>query len=154
MPLPGSDRDAPISWRAKARYGAWNTGVKVDCPAAGTAASVTRPRTSRGLRGIGFSLNVFGHYPDGIVDHLEETAPHGEAEVALRASHGETPLTEERGERGVPRKDTYLPVNRGSHDGAGVAIEHRRLGGNYCDVHHALASFLAFSTASSIPPTM
>ena len=51
-------------------------------------------------------------------------------------------------------KDTDFSVKRRRHDGVGVAVEHSRLGGDDRDPHHELASFLAFSTASSIPPTM
>jgi hypothetical protein len=51
-------------------------------------------------------------------------------------------------------KDTDFSVERRCHNGISVAVEHSRLGGNDRDSHHELASFLAFSTASSIPPTM
>ena len=52
------------------------------------------------------------------------------------------------------RQDADVAIESRGHHGLGFSVEHRRLGGDNRDLHHALASFLPFSTASSIPATM
>jgi hypothetical protein len=54
----------------------------------------------------------------------------------------------------VMRQDPDLPVECGCHHGIRIAVKHRGIRGDHSNVHHALAILRAFSTASSIPPTM
>ncbi len=97
---------------------------------------------------------MFGYHPDAIVDHLKKSTPNGEAIDLFRATHGQRPFAQEGHEWCMIGQDTDLTIERGRDDRVGVAVEHRGLGGDYRDPHHELASFLDFSTASSMPPTM
>jgi hypothetical protein len=99
-------------------------------------------------------LYVFRDDADAIADDLEKTAADREASHGCRASNGEHPLAEQRHERRVVRQNPHLAVERRRDNRVGIAVEHSGLGGNNRDSHHELASFFAFSTASSIPPTM
>ena len=97
---------------------------------------------------------MFGDDADAVASDLKESATHQKSCGAAPAAHREGAATEQRHERRVAGKDTDFAVERRRHYGVGVAVEHSRLGGNDRDSHHEAASFLAFSTASSIPPTM
>jgi hypothetical protein len=99
-------------------------------------------------------LYVFGDHPNAVASDLQETATHQKLRNAAPAADPQGAAAEQRHERRVPGKNTYFSVERRRHDGVGVAVEHSGLGGDDRDTHHALASFFAFSTASSMPPTM
>lgn len=97
---------------------------------------------------------MFGDHPDPVASDLEKTATHQKLRNAASAADPKGAAAKQCHERGVPGKNTYFSVKRRRYHGVGVAVEHSRLGGDDRDTHHALASFLAFSTASSMPPTM
>jgi len=97
---------------------------------------------------------VFGDHPDPVACDLEETATHQKLRNAAGAANPEGTAAKQCHERRVPGKNTHFSVKRRRHDGVGIGVEHSRLGGDDRDTHHELASFLAFSTASSMPPTM
>jgi hypothetical protein len=99
-------------------------------------------------------LYVFGDHADPVASDLEETATHQKPSNTPAPADPEGAAAEQCHERGVPGKNTYFSVERRRHNGIGVAVEHSRLGGDDRDTHHELASFLPFSTASSMPPTM
>jgi len=101
-----------------------------------------------------FSLYVFGHHAHPIIHDLEEPTANHETIQRLSASHRERSLPEQRHERCVIRQDADLAIERGRDDRVRFPVEHRRLGRDHRDLHHELASFFAFSTASSMPPTM
>src|ERR1044071_5358732 len=124
-----------------------------DVPAAPPSSASTRipPQTLRRMR---LSLYVFGNHAHSIVHDLEETTAHFEPIYRVRAPYGQRPLAQQRHERSVIRQDADLAVERRRHDGVRFTVEHRGLGRDNRDLHHELASFLAFSTASSMPPTM
>src|SRR5512138_1515088 len=157
MPSPGSDSDTPSSWLVKARYGALKIGVPVSCadetPATPPSSASTRipPQTLRRMR---LSLYVFGHHAYPIVHDLEEPTANFEPVHRICASHGQRSLAQQRHERCVIRQDADLAVEGRRHHGVRFTVEHRGLGRDNRDLHHELASFLAFSTASSMPPTM
>ena len=94
------------------------------------------------------------HDPHPVIHDLEKPAANAEAPRGPSLPDDQRAGPEERHERGVARQDADLPVERRSDYGIGFAVKHRRFGRNHCDMHHELASFCAFSTASSIPPTM
>src|SRR6266511_910385 len=98
------------------------------------------------------SLYVFGHHAYPIVHDLEEPPANDEALHPIGTTHDQRALSQQRHERSVIRQDADLTVEGGRHDRIRFTVEHRRLGGDHRDLHHELASFLAFSTASSIPP--
>src|SRR5581483_672216 len=100
------------------------------------------------------SLNVFRHHPHARPHDLQEPAPHGEPGLAAAVPYGQGPPAEERHEGRVIGQDAHLTVERRGDDGVRVAVEHSRLRRDYRDSHHEPASFFAFSTASSIVPTM
>ena len=100
------------------------------------------------------SLNVFGDYTHPVVNNLQESAPYEKPTGALAAADDQGSLSHKCHERGMVRQNADLTVVRGRDDRVRLAVEHCRLGGDDRDSHHPLASFLAFSTASSMPPTM
>src|SRR6476646_4426943 len=157
MPSPGSDRDTPSSWLSKARYGALKMGVPVSCAdheltaAPSSASTRIPPQTLRRMR---LSLYVFGHHAYPIVHDLKEPTANFEPAHRVRAPHRQRPLAQQRHERSVIRQDADLAVEGRRHDGVRFTVEHRGLRRDNRDLHHELASFLAFSTASSIAPTM
>ena len=97
---------------------------------------------------------MFGDHPHAVASDLQETATHQKLRNAASAAHPEGAATKQCHERRVAGKNTHFSVKRRRHDGVGVAVEHSRLRGDDRDPHHELASFLDFSTASSMPPTM
>src|SRR6476661_2110079 len=106
------------------------------------------------LRIMSVSSNVFGDHADPIVDDLQKPASNLEPVTGPALAHDEGSLAEQRHERSVVRQDADLAVVRGRDHRIGLAVKHGRLGRNHRDLHHALASLRAFSTASSMPPTM
>ena len=100
------------------------------------------------------SLYVFGHHAYPIVHDLEKPTPNREPPRSAGAPYGERPLSQERHERCVIWQDADFAVEGGRDDRVRFTVEHRRFGRDHRDLHHELASFLAFSTASSMPPTM
>jgi hypothetical protein len=99
-------------------------------------------------------LYVFGDDANAVASDLQESATHQKLRNTAPAAYLEGAAAQQRHERGVTGKDTNLTVKRRRHYGVGVAVEHSCLRGDDRDSHHEVASFLAFSTASSIPPTM
>ena len=99
-------------------------------------------------------MYVFGHYAYSIVHDLEKSTANHESTHRLGAPHRERALPQKCHERCVIRQDTDLAVEGGRYDRVRFTVEHSRFGGNHRDMHHELASFLAFSTASSMPPTI
>jgi hypothetical protein len=99
-------------------------------------------------------LNVFGYHPDAIVDYLEKSTPNGEVIDVVRATHGQCAFAQEGHEWCMTRQNTDLTIEGWRDHRVRIAVEHRGLGRDYRDPHHELASFLDFSTASSMPPTM
>lgn len=97
---------------------------------------------------------MFGYHPDAIVDHLKKSTPNGEAINLLRATHGQCPFAQQGHKRCMIGQNADLTIEGGRDHRIRLAVEHRALGGDYRDSHHELASFLDFSTASSMPPTM
>lgn len=100
------------------------------------------------------SLDVFRNNPHPITNDLEEPTSHCKAGHALCLPNPERALPEQGHEWRVVGKNPHLPVERRRRDGIRIAVEDSRLRRDDRDSHHALASFLAFSTTSSIPPTM
>ena len=100
------------------------------------------------------SLYVFGHHAHPIVHDLEEPTANHKPTYSLGASYRERSLPQQRHERCVIRQDADLAIECGRNYRVRFTVEHRRLGRDHRDTHHALASFFAFSTASSMPPTM
>src|SRR5689334_23043840 len=100
------------------------------------------------------SLYVFGHDPDPIVHDLEEPSTNRESIHRVGPSDGQRPLAQERHERSMIRQNADLTVEGGRDDGVRFTVEHRGLRRDHSDLHHELASFFDFSTASSMPPTM
>ena len=94
------------------------------------------------------------HDPHAVIHDLEKATADAEAPGGSSLPDDQRAGPEERHERGVARQDADLPIERRSDYGIGFAVKHRRFGRNHRDMHHELASFCAFSTASSIPPTM
>ena len=74
--------------------------------------------------------------------------------VLVSGADGKNTGTEQGHEGGVMGQDAHLPVEGRRVHGVGLPIEDGRLRRDDRDPHHALAIFLAFSTASSMPPTM
>jgi hypothetical protein len=99
-------------------------------------------------------LNVFGHDTNAIASDLQKPTSHQKFGDAAFAPHLESAAAEQRHERRMAGKDADFTVKRRRYHSVGVAVEHSRLRGDDRDSHHELASFLAFSTASSMPPTM
>ena len=97
---------------------------------------------------------MFSHDTHAVVDHLKESAADLEAAGAITLADDEIARTQKGHHRGVPWQDPDRPVIGRRPEGVGLTIKDGRIGRDDRDVHHALASFLAFSTASSIPPTM
>ena len=97
---------------------------------------------------------MFGYHPDAIVDYLKKSTTNGKAVDVFRATHSQRPLSQQSHEGSMIGQDPDLTIERRRDHGVGVAVEHRGLRRDYRDPHHELASFLDFSTASSMPPTM
>jgi hypothetical protein len=85
---------------------------------------------------------------------LQEAAIDLKPVLRTRVPDNECPATKESHERSVVGQDADLPVIGGRDDRVRLAVKHRGRRRDDRNVHHALASFRAFSTASSIPPTM
>jgi hypothetical protein len=100
------------------------------------------------------SSNVFGDHADPIVDDLQKSASNLEPVIGPTLPHDESSLAEQRHERSVVRQDADLAVVRGRDYRVRLAVKHGCFRRNHRDLHLALASLRAFSTASSIPPTM
>src|SRR5262249_8376519 len=103
---------------------------------------------------MGLSLNVFGDHAHPIVHDLKKSALNQESARALTPANAKPPLSEQGHERSVIRQYSDFAVERGRDDRVRVAVEHSRFRRDDRDLHHELASFLDFSTASSMPPTM
>src|SRR5687767_6043827 len=129
----------PVSWAAAP-------------PPNPTIASTKSPPQS--LRRMRFSLNVFGHHADPILDYLKEPATYGEAADGLGSAHRQRTLTQQRHERCVVRQNADLAVKGGCDHRVRLTVEHRRLRRDHRDLHHPLASCLARAATSSIPPCM
>jgi hypothetical protein len=106
------------------------------------------------LRFMSGSLDVFRNNPHPITDDLEEPTSHCKPGHAPAVPNRERALAKQGHEWRVVGKDPHLSIERRRRDGIRVAVEDSRLRGDDRDSHHALASFLAFSTTSSMPPTM
>jgi hypothetical protein len=100
------------------------------------------------------SLYVFGYHAYSIVHDLEEPTTNREPVDGSGVPHRERPLAKQSHERCVIRQDADFAVESGRDHRVCFPVEHRRLGRDHRDLHHEFASFFAFSTASSIPPTM
>jgi hypothetical protein len=100
------------------------------------------------------SLYVFGDHAHPIIDDLEESATNLESTGGPALPDRQHSLAEQGHERGMVRQDADLAVERGRNDCVRLSIEYRRFRRDNGDLHHDPASFFAFSTASSIPPTM
>src|SRR5215831_1257339 len=116
------------------------------------SASAATP--TRALRHIRRSLHVLGDHSHAVTEYLEKATLDGEFVERGPSPHAQAAFAEEGHERRVTGENADLAVVGGRRDGVGIAVEHGRLGRDDADPHHALASFLDFSTASSIVPTM
>jgi hypothetical protein len=132
------------------------TGVPVSWAASGaasaSAAAAVIPTIS--LRMVRVSVDVLRDYPHLVVHHLQESAADREPPGATVLPDHQGAFAEERHERGVVRQDADLAIMGGDHDRIRRPIKHRRFRRDHRHMHQALASFFAFSTASSIEPTM
>jgi hypothetical protein len=97
---------------------------------------------------------MFGDYTHPVVHDLEKPAPNEESAHALATADHELAFSQECHERSVIRQYAHFPIERRCDDRVRFAVEHTRFRADDRDLHHELASFLAFSTASSMPPTM
>ena len=97
---------------------------------------------------------MFGDDADDVSYHLQETAADGERTLPAGDPHLQGTLAEERHEWGMVRQDAHLAIVRGHLEAFSLPVKDASVRRNDRDTHHDVAIFLAFSTASSIPPTM
>jgi hypothetical protein len=100
------------------------------------------------------SLNVFRDHTHPVVHNLKKPAPHKEPTGTIPATDYQASFSQQRHERGMVRQDADLTIEGGRDDRVRLAVEHSGFWRDDRDLHHPLASFLDFSTASSMPPTM
>jgi hypothetical protein len=103
---------------------------------------------------MSLSRDVLRDDPDSIVDDLKKAAIDLKPVLQTRMPDKKCPATKECHERSVIGQNADLPIEGGRDDRVRLAVKHRSIGRDDRNVHHALASFLAFSTASSMLPTM
>ena len=97
---------------------------------------------------------MLGDHAYLIADHLKKPTLDREFADTGAASHPQATLAQQRHEGRVARQNADFTVECRRGDGICFAVEHSRLRRDDRDPHHELESFLAFSTASSIVPTM
>lgn len=97
---------------------------------------------------------MLGDHANLIADHLKKPTLDREFVDGTAASHSQATIAEQSHEGCVAGQNPDLAVECGRSDGIRIAVEHSRLRRDDRDPHHELESFLAFSTASSIVPTM
>jgi len=97
---------------------------------------------------------VFRNHANLIADHLEKSTLDREFTESGAAAHSQPTSAEQSHEGCVARQNADLAVECRRGDRVRIAVEHSRLRGDDRDPHHELDSFLAFSTTSSIVPTM
>lgn len=97
---------------------------------------------------------MFRDNPYPITHDLEKSTSHREPRDSVRRTHRKGALAEKRHERRVVREYTNLAVEGRCRHGIRLPVEDSRLRRNDRDSHHDPASFFAFSTTSSIPPTI
>lgn len=97
---------------------------------------------------------MFGNDADDIPHDLQESATDGKRALPTGDPYQQGTLTEERHEWGVVRQDADLAVVGGYLKAFGLPVKDGAVRRNHRDAHHAAAILAAFSTASSMPPTM
>ena len=100
------------------------------------------------------SFHLFRDDADGIVDCLKETTIYLELMLLFSSAHRKHTRAKQGHEGSMMGQDAHLAIIRRRIHRVGFPIEDGRFGRDDRDPHHVLAIFLAFSTASSIPPTM
>jgi hypothetical protein len=100
------------------------------------------------------SFHLFRHDADDIVDSLEKATIHMELVLVFSGAHGKDTRSEQGHEGRMMGQNTHLAVVGRRIDRVGLAVKDGSFWRDDRDPHHALAIFLAFSTTSSIPPTM
>jgi hypothetical protein len=103
---------------------------------------------------MSLSGDVFRYDPDRVIDDLKKTAVDLEPILGASTADHKSPAAQESHERCVMRQNADQPIKSWRDHRVRLAVKHRGIGRDHSNVHHALASFFAFSTASSIPPTM
>ena len=97
---------------------------------------------------------MLGDHAHLIADYLKKPALDREFADTAALSHPQPTLAKQRHEGRVARENADFAVVCRRNDGIRIAVEHSRFGRDDRNPHHELESFLAFSTASSIVPTI